>query len=139
MSSPGQSWNSLFQNVGGQGSQFNGPISKSGRYYAFLSKADLDETTGTFDVFFELLPFEWAENAILSGLDVDLPPPLSPEIVYHVPSADPSALLSMLGLKTADNLAEGSWYLLQLAPGTGGISGDLYDPNIDTKSKSDTE
>jgi hypothetical protein len=130
---PGSSWNSLFGNVGGQGNQFDGPISPSNTYLGFLSKADLDDVANVYDVLFELVPIEWAVNVlVVSSSDAEYPAPPSPATLYHMTNVDPTALLDMLGLKSADDLAEGSWYFLQLEQGsTGKLTGDLYDPDID--------
>lgn len=134
LSTPNLSWKQLFQNVGEQGDQFNQPISPTNRYYAFLSKADLDESTNKYDVLFEVAPAEWFENAILSGQSIRLLAPPGPSSLYHIRDADPAALLKALGLSTADDLAEGSWYLITMEKGTGAITGDFYNPDIDTAS-----
>lgn len=134
---PSSSWRGLFRNVGAQGDAFEqSSLSPNGQYYAFLSKVDLDATTETYDVFFELVRADWMENAVLSGsTSVSAPAPSSPAVLYHVPSVAEKDILSALGLKSADDLAEGSWYLITLTKGTGTITGNLYDPDID-KAKS---
>lgn len=130
---PGQSWNSLFGNVGSQGGKFNTPLSPSNTYLAFLSKADLDDVANVYDILFELVPVEWAANVLaVSAGDTEYPAPLSPATLYAMQNVDPPTLLAMLGLESDDDLAEGSWYFLQLEPGsTGKLTGDLYDPDID--------
>ena len=56
-----------------------------------------------------------------------------PALLYHIQAADETDLLQALGLTSTDFLAEGSWYQLTLAPGDkGAVTGDLYDPDIDT-------
>lgn len=139
---PNASWSAAFTNTGQQANQFNGPLSPSNFYYACLSKVDLDESTGTTDLFFELVLKEWMEAAILSSSVTTMaPPPTSPALCFHIPYCgvdnqggySQATILSLLGLKTADNLAEGSWYLLELnsTPGTGAVIGVLYDPDLD--------
>jgi hypothetical protein len=118
--------------VGAQGLQFASPISPSNQYYAFLSKADLDETTQLYDVFFELISKEWMDNAVLSAaVDIIAPAPSSPALAYHIPAVEETSIVQALGLKSIDFLAEGSWYLLKLKSGSSGVYGDLYDPAID--------
>lgn len=140
--SPNASWTAAFTSTGQQADQYNGPLSPSNFYYAFLSKVDLDERTNTSDVFFEMISKEWMDVAILSGsVNTVSPPPTSPAVAFHIPYCGvdnkggygQDIILTCLGLKTADNLAEGSWYLLQLnsTPGTGAVIGSLYDPDID--------
>jgi len=131
---PGSSWNGLFQNVGAQGAAFDkSSLSPNGQYYAFLSKVDLiDLDAKTYDVFFELVRADWMQNAVLSGsASASAPAPTSPAVLYHVPSVAEGDILKALGLKSTDDLAEGSWYLIALTKGKGAITGDLYDPDID--------
>lgn len=139
---PNASWSSTFNNTSQQANQFNGPLSPGNFYYAFLSKVDLDESTSTSDVFFELVLKEWMDAAILSGsVDTMAPPPTSPALCFHIPYCgvdnkggyNQSVILSLLGLKTANNLAEGSWYLIKLSntPGPNAVIGVLYDPDLD--------
>ena len=126
-------FNQLATNLGKQGDTFNKPLSDSNQYYGFLSKADQDWETGLWDVLFEVLPAEWAANALArSGDDVNIIAPIGPASLYHLPAVDQNALLQILGLKTTDDLAEGSWYLLQLEKqDKGTVNGMLYDPDID--------
>jgi hypothetical protein len=136
--SPKQPWNSLFGNVSAQGKQFDkNPFSQSNQYYAFLAKVEEDESTTpkTYDVLFEVVPQEWMENVILSAAtSIKLLAPLAPGSLYHVRDVDETTILNALGLKTTDDLAEGSWYLLTLTKKSEsdvGVTGDLYDPDID--------
>ena len=127
-------WSSFFDNLGKQGDQFNALLSKSNQYYAFLSKVDLiNEKTKKYDVFFELINREWADNALFSSTaSINKLPTKIPAVAYHLPEVDETELLKILNLKSTDYLAEGSWYLIQLEKGaTGPLVGDLYDPDID--------
>lgn len=135
-SAPNSSWNSIFGSVGGQGTPYNNqPLSPSNQYYAFLSSADQDETTLLYDILFEVVPVEWMDLAIMAPpVDIDAPPPTSPASLYFINAVDEAAILSALGLKSADYLAEGSWYLLTLVQGTDKVTGMLYDPDIDKTS-----
>jgi hypothetical protein len=129
---PDTNWTGLFSNAGGQGT--TNPISPSNQYYGFLSKADLNPTSNTYDILFEVIPKEWADAAILaSPIDVRAPAPPSPASLYHIRDADPTAVVTVLGVKNTDYVAEGSWYLLTLTPGAlqKAVTGDLYDPDID--------
>jgi hypothetical protein len=127
------SWNDLANSIGTQGQAFNQPLSPSGNYVAFLSKADQDWETGLWDILFEVVPQEWAMNALVTGSEeVRIIAPQGPASLYHIPTVTESALLQMLGLKSTDDLAEGSWYMLQLQKqNEGTINGMLYDPDID--------
>lgn len=129
-------------NTGKQADQYKGPQSPSHSYYAYLSKVDLDESTNTSDVFFELVLKEWMDAAILSSsVNALAPPPTSPTLAFHIPYCgvdskggySQETFLSLLGLKTANDFAEGSWYLIQLGnnPGANAVIGILYDPDID--------
>jgi hypothetical protein len=139
-SPPGDSWKTLFANVEAQGQApglglgLGDRISRTNRYYAYLSKIDLNLTL--YDVLFEVMPYEWAENAIFAAAeDVPKLAPTPPASLYHVREVSELTIMSMLGLHKTDDLAEGSWYLLTLAPGFGGeIVGDLYDPDVDLQA-----
>jgi hypothetical protein len=133
---PNASWQSVFSATGGQGSSFEGPLSPSNTYYAFLSKVDLDATTNLYDVMFEVVAAEWMRNALLSStVSFEAPPPCSPALIYHIAQIDATTLVSTLDVKSIDFVAEGSWYLLTLLSATDGI-GDLYDPDIDMVKQS---
>jgi hypothetical protein len=146
LGAPSSSWQGLFGNVGAQGSQFDRPLSPSGQYYAFLSKADpAGGTYGpptpppessydtAYDVLFELVSKEWMDNVVFSPpIDVRQTAPTPPALLYHVWNVPTDAILKALGLSTTDDLAEGSWYLISLTEGDkGAVVGDLYDPDID--------
>ena len=95
---------------------------------------------------FELVSQEWMDSAVNARpISIDRPMPPAPALLYALHDVDETTLLKALGLKTADDLAEGSWYLINLSPskskaerqqlelGEGtGISGDLFDPDIDS-------
>jgi hypothetical protein len=132
MTAPSSDWQQLFSSVGKQGT--TEPLSASNQYYAFLSKADLDASKNTYDILFEVVPKEWADAAIFaSPIDVRAPAPAAPASLFHIRGADPNDVVTMLGVKSTDYVAEGSWYLLTLTQGaTGALTGDLYDPDIDT-------
>ena len=74
------------------------------------------------------------ENVIFSrSVSISARTPTVPALLYHIRAADENALLKALGLTSTDYLAEGSWYQLKLSRGsTGPVTGDLYDPDIDT-------
>jgi hypothetical protein len=133
VSPPGSGWEALFKNVGAQNSKFDkDPLSPTGRYYGFLSTVEFDETTKTYDVLFELMQKEWADNAIISQkTEIDAPAPVTRALLFHIRDVAREPLLKVLGLSTTDDLAEGSWYLLNLKKGKDTVSGDLYDPDID--------
>lgn len=134
--SPNSSYEALFGSVSSQGSQFEGPLSPSNQYLAFLSKVDLDDTTSTYDVMFEVVAMEWAQNALLSSsVSINAPPPAAPALIYHIPSIAADALMTALGVNTIELIAEGSWYLLTLEKTTDGAS-SLYDPDIDQLKQS---
>ncbi|UTA66201.1 hypothetical protein [Emticicia sp. 21SJ11W-3] len=130
---PNDLYSALFGNIGNQGESFNQPLSDSGMYYAFLSKADFDESTGTWSIMFEVQPEKYTYNVFKNGSDVikySAPPvPASifnPTFVYSEP------LFTVLGVKDADNVAEASWYLIKLEKkDSGAINGLLYNPDID--------
>ena len=132
---PNQFYDALFGNTRAQGDQFDTlEPPPDGRFYGFLSKADFDLDTQKWDVLFEVVNAGWMENAV-TGRPVSIPttPPAVPALLYHIQAADESALLKALGLTSTDYLAEGSWYALTLtAGGKGTVTGDLYDPDIDT-------
>lgn len=134
---PDSPWDDLFSNLKGQGNAFNQLISPSNRYYAFLSKADLvDERTNTYDILFELMPKEWAENAFFAGkIDIQATAPTPPATCYHVPFVSWAEIAQMLHLKDPNELIEGSWYEVQLAKSTSEedtVVGYLYDYTLET-------
>ncbi|HEX3685589.1 MAG TPA: hypothetical protein VHU83_23850 [Bryobacteraceae bacterium] len=133
MSAPGSGWDALFKNVGAQGSKFDkDPLSPTGRYYGFLSEVEFDETTKTYDVLFELMQKEWADNALIAQkVEINAPAPFTPALLFHIRGVAEGPLLKVLGLSTTDDLAEGSWYLVNLKEGKDTVSGDLYDPDLD--------
>jgi hypothetical protein len=129
------SWNGLFSNLGGQGNAFNNLISPSNRYYAFLSKVDGDKYTDVYDVFFELMPKEWADNAFFAGqIDIRAQAPTPPASCYHIPRVSGTEMARILGLQKAEDMMEGSWYEIMIEKS---ISDDdiavgyLYDPALD--------
>ncbi|RPD42784.1 hypothetical protein [Chitinophaga barathri] len=129
---PPSAWNSLFTQLSAQGSTFNTPLSASDWYFAFLSSVDQDEKNGLYYVMFEVVPKEWVDNVIMSGdADISTLAPVSPASCYWINGVTENVILNALGLKSPDELAVGSWYVMQLKKGTSGISGDLYDPDLD--------
>ncbi|MBI3260555.1 MAG: hypothetical protein HYZ54_13940 [Ignavibacteriae bacterium] len=128
----GDQWSSFFGNLSNQGDSFNGLISKSNQYYAFLSKVDQVDSSN-YDLYFELMTKEWGDNVMFAGsVQVSKMPPEIPTASYSMVGQDGSKILSTLGLKSFDDLAEGSWYLIQLEKGeTGPLIGNLYNPDID--------
>jgi hypothetical protein len=136
MPPPSPSWNSLFQNVGKQGDVLDNPLSPSNQYYGFLSSCDQDEETQLYYAMFEVVPVEWAHNVYLKDPTVSTSPPIAPASCYQIADISGTTLLNALGLKSEDYLAEGSWYLLRLEKGTGTVTGDLYNPDIDMQPDS---
>lgn len=130
---PNNSWSSTFTSVNDQGQNlFTPPLSPSNWYYAFLSKVDLDDTSQTYDLMFEVVAYEWMQNAIASSpVDIVAPFPVSPALIYHVVGLTEAEVVKTLNVSDIKWVAEASWYLLQLMPGTNSNT-DLYDPNIDT-------
>jgi hypothetical protein len=133
MGKPNRRWNAVFVNVGDQGAKFGSPFSFSNTYYAFLSKADYDESTDTWSVMFEVQPKEWAYNVFNNGSqDVSFLAPGGPASIFHLPYVLTQSLLAVLGLSDTDDVAEGSWYLVQLIKQDQGIvNGIFYNPDID--------
>lgn len=126
-------WNPLFNNINKQGRKFSSPISSNGLYYAFLSKADYDESIDSWSVMFEVLPAKWAINVFTNGSRrVKYKAPLGPDSMYHIPYVKTEPLLNVLGLIDPDDIAEGTWYLILIRPqDMGKIQGILYNPDID--------
>jgi hypothetical protein len=132
-STPGNTWNDLFNNLAAQGKAFNGPLSPSNWYYAYLATAEQDWQTHNYVVVFEVIPAEWVNNTIMAGdATIQTLAPISPVSLYFLNQVDETTLLNALGLKSEDQLAEGSWYLLQLIKDDKGqLVGDLCDPDAD--------
>lgn len=130
------SWNRFFDNLGDQGNAFNKAISASNRYYAFLSKVDGDKFTDIYDVFFELMPKEWADNAFFAGyIDIRAQAPTPPASCYHLTAVSGTEIAAMLGLQKAEDMMEGSWYEVELEKSsseTDRLVGYFYDPALDT-------
>ena len=126
-------FNGLYENLAKQGNQFDDLISPTNQYYAYLSKVDQISQTKKYDIYFELWTKEWLDNVSRSGdIDVEIAFPPGPVSAFHMRDQDESELLSILGLKNVNNLAEGSWYLIELEKGpTGSLVGDFYNPDID--------
>jgi hypothetical protein len=80
---------------------------------------------------FELVSLEWMNNVYFKGAQISSNPPLAPALCFQIDGIPAQQLLEALGLKSEDNLAEGSWYVLQLKKGKGAVTGNLYDPDID--------
>lgn len=84
-------FNQLAVNLGLQGEAFNKPLSVSNQYYAFLSKADKDWETGLWDILFEVVPAEWAANALgRSSEEVDIVAPEGPDSLWFGQRCDRS-------------------------------------------------
>ena len=122
----------LFQNTSEQGSQYDSPLSESNEYLAFLSKEDFDPDESTYDILFEVVPFQWAVKVLAVSRSVFWPNSV-PASLFHMHGVNKDALIEMLRIGTADNLAEGSWYVLRLEKGSDGLRGTLYDPDIDMR------
>lgn len=131
MGSPGQPWSGLFLNVGAQGIQFDNPISASNSYYAYLTNADQDESTGLWSLVFEMAPAEWVQNVYFKDPIMRQSAPHAPATLYQLLQLTTTQVLQALGVKDEGHVAEGSWYYLVLSPGTGSISGDILNVNFD--------
>jgi hypothetical protein len=132
---PNPEFQDLFGRTRAQGEQFDSLTPPAdGSFYGFLSKADFNEDTQKWDVLFEVVNTGWMENNIFGpSVSMSTRAPTVPALLYHIQAADETALLKALGLTSTDYLAEGSWYELTLSPGNkGAVTGDLYDPDIDT-------
>jgi len=131
---PGVSWSGLFKNVSRQGTQFNSPIAANNWYYAFLSKVDYDQSTGTWSVAFEVQPAVWTVNVFQNGSrPIKYRAPLGPASIFHMPYASGQDLLAVLGLKDPNDIAEGTWYNIKIVPKVSDILlGIFYNPDIDT-------
>lgn len=104
----------MFDNDGLQGRAYDNPISASGAYYAFLSMSELNEDTNQYELTFELLPAEWVINRFRIDPNMKRTPPPAPATLYQIMGVDTNVILATLGLKSADDLAPGTWYFLQL-------------------------
>ena len=136
MQGPGAPWLGAFKNIGDQGAQFKGRISPSNRYVSYLSSCEQDEKTNLYYVMFEVLPYEWFMNAYGGKSDIRaLPVPDSPVSLYMIEGITEDDLLRALQLKSADDIAAGSWYLLELRSGTGKFNGRLVDGEFDKVTK----
>jgi len=127
-------WNSFFSNVSRQGTIFDSPIADNGRYYAFLSKADYDESTDTWSVMFEVQPAKWVINVFEAGsVQINYMAPVGPASIFHLTSVLTNPLLEKLGLSSTDDLAEGTWYAIAIEKqDSGPLNGIFYNPDIDT-------
>ncbi|HET7121653.1 MAG TPA: hypothetical protein VFI17_10475 [Solirubrobacterales bacterium] len=122
----------LLRNVQNQGGQFARPLAEDNKYYGFLCKADKDESTGTWQVFFELVNKKFLDNVLFNrpGLVAGSLPQM-PALAFHILAVDEPTLVAALNLTSAQYIAEGSWYELELTKGEGQAEGQLYDPDID--------
>lgn len=123
----------FLQNVQAQGAQFNQPLAPDERYYGLLCKADYDEDTQRWSVFFELVNKQFLDNVLFSRAAMltgaALPP--MPALAFQLLAVEQSDLLTALGLRSTSEIVEGSWYELQLADEAGAPEGRLYDPDVD--------
>ncbi|MEA2184705.1 MAG: hypothetical protein QOF69_3890 [Solirubrobacteraceae bacterium] len=132
---PSPQFQNLFGKTRAQGARFDTLTPPAdGSFYGFLSKADFDADTQKWDVLFEVVNSGWMENVIFGrSISISARTPTVPALLYHVQAVDEATLLKALGLTSTDYLAEGSWYQMKLSPGgKGAVTGDLYDPDIDT-------
>jgi hypothetical protein len=132
---PNPQFRDMFGRTRAQGARFDTlDPPPDGSFYGFLSKADFDEDTKKWDVLFEVVNSGWMENAVFGrSVSISSRLPTVPALLYHIQAADETDLLKALGLTSTNFLAEGSWYQLTLTPGDkGAVTGDLYDPDIDT-------
>ena len=109
------------------------PKSGDDTYLACLSKVDWDQTAFRWFLFFDMVPAEAALLAMSALATPGLPPPATPMIYFHATDAIDGIVLQSLGLKSDADLAEASWYILQLAQGgdrSTAVVGDLYHPDL---------
>ena len=129
---PDSSWNTLFSNLSSQGAQFNDPISPSSTYFAFLSTGDQDERTGLWTLLFELLPAEWVYNVYPQDPTIrTLPPADAPYTLFQIVDAKTEDVLSTLNVKSADYVADGSWYRLLLSKNSFPLFGNILNRDYD--------
>ncbi|MGN6276689.1 MAG: hypothetical protein ACTHNP_12285 [Solirubrobacterales bacterium] len=104
-----------------------------GKYYAYLSK--VDEVNEHWDALFELVNRDLLDAVLFTRKTYVRGAPWAelPIVLFDVAGADEETLLKTLGIGTPDDLAEGSWFELELAKGAkaGTVEGDLYDAGID--------
>lgn len=120
----------LIGNVAAQGKRFDGQIAEDGRYYGFLCKADFNEAEKKWDVFFEVVNRKFLDNVLNRTTLIPAKLPRMPGLGFHLKEVEEEVLLKTLGLTDVENLAEGSWYELELDEGSGGAQGVLYDPDL---------
>ena len=130
MPTANSTWFEVFQNVREQGTLYEEALSSSNWYLGFLSKADLDPDFKVYDILFEVVPLEWAAMAF-DVSKASVWPEEIPASLFHMPEVNADLLITMLKVKTDDNVAEGSWYILRLEKKDDALMGDLYDPDID--------
>jgi hypothetical protein len=119
------------------------PLSEDGEYYAYLSTVDPvpiegESTSQSWDVMFELVSKSLLDVALFKRSVPSPRPPDVPILVFEVEGADEETLFKTLGVETADDLAEGSWFELTIEKGAkpGTIEGTLFDAGIGRQSSS---
>jgi hypothetical protein len=129
-----------FGNVSGQGDQFVNRVSADGWYYAFLAKLDPhyapdDQGKGKSDgltATFEIAPRAYMQNAFLrTESQVRTRPRNIPASLLHFENVSEADLRTLLQLEETDVLAEGEWYLVELANEGKGPAGSMIDPDLD--------
>jgi hypothetical protein len=113
---PPDRWTKAFAAVAAQGQQFDEPLpAGEDEFWAFLSQAD-EIAPGIHDVVLELVPDKWMNNAIMAPtVSVAAPAPSAPAVWYHIPSVPTKTIVQVLGLASAEDLVEGSWFVVTLS------------------------
>jgi len=135
MASSGWPWSGVSNAAAKQMGGVTKAEPKSGidAYLACLSKVDLDQTSSTWFLFFDMVPAEAVLLGLMGKSGESMPPPETPVIYFHATDALQSVTMDALGLKSLDDLAEGSWYVLWLQQGgdrKDAVVGDLYHPDL---------
>lgn len=114
------------------------PKSPTNAYFAYLDKADLNITDGSWYLMFDMIPAEASLLGLADDSGDEMPPPVLPTIIFHAHGVSQAAVWKALQLATSDEPAEGSWYALLLDQGGDPetqLVGDLYHPDTDFDPK----
>src|SRR6187399_1865183 len=112
-------WNSVFQSVQSQGKSPTpaDPKSPTDVYFAYLDKADLDRSDGSWYLMFDMVPAEAALLGLAGSTGDGMAPPALPTIIFHAHGVTQAAVWEALQLSGSDEPAEGSWYAIYLQQG----------------------
>jgi hypothetical protein len=129
-------WNAVFQAVQAQGRcpPHSDPKSPSDVYFAYIDKADWDDTANVWYLMFDMVPAEAALLGLAGSTGDAMPAPILPTIIFHATGALQAAVSTALQLTGNDEPAEGSWYVLYLEKGGDRktqVVGELHHPDTD--------